>query len=391
MAAQDRQGPPAGAARRPGGGALAQAQLDLARQYGFASWRALKAHVDGLAAARGGTDDRVVGRFLDRVGTGDLEAVREAISADPAIVHAAGPHPFWGGRPQALHVAVESRHREVFDLLLAAGADPAGRNGGYEGWSPLALAVDRGERGMQDALLAAGARVGLMEALLLGDDQAVARLLPGDRPALPPARANGGSWLALARTVTALDRLLELGADPHLPDRWGAAPVEALSRLGPAGRSLVARLRAHGIAAAPQDYARLGDQAALAGLALHDPSAVRSDAVMMGAADFGHHELAEWLLAQGADANARSAHGSRGTALHSAAWEGDLRMARILVEHGADPGARDPEHHNTPAGWARVAAQVTSNPRCLDVARYLGPLTPDDRDARGNDSSSAPR
>ncbi len=365
---------------RPGA-TLAQAQLDLARQYGFASWRALKAHVDGLATARVGAGDGAVARFLERVGTGDLGAVRDALIADPDIVHAIGPHPFWGGRPQALHVAVESRHREIFDLLLEAGADPSGRNGEYDHWSPLALAIDRGEPGMQRALLTAGADVGLMEALLLGDDAAVARLLPGDRPALPAVRPNGGSWLALARTVTAIGRLLELGADPHLPDRWGATPVEALSRLGTAGRPLVACLRSHGIAAAPQEYARLGDQTALAELVSRDPSVARSDAVLMGAVDFGHHELAEWLLGRGADANARSAQGSRGTALHSAAWEGDLRMARILVAHGGDARARDAEHHNTPAGWARVSTQITGNPRCLDVARYLDSLTPDDEDA----------
>ena len=163
-----------------------------------------------------------------------------------------GPHPFWGGRPQALHVAVESRHREIFDLLLEAGADASGRNDEYEHWSPLALAIERGETGMQRALLTAGARAGLLEALLLGDDAAVARLLPGDRPALPATRPNGGSWLAFARTVTAIDRLLELGADPHLPDRWGASPIEALSRLGPAGRPLVARLRSHGFPQHPR-------------------------------------------------------------------------------------------------------------------------------------------
>jgi hypothetical protein len=180
--------------------------------------------------------------------------------------------------------------------------------------------------------------------------------------------------------VTAIDRLLELGADAHLPDRWGATPIEALSRLGPPGRPLVAHLRSRGIPAAPQEYARLGDQAALAELARRDPSVARSDAVLMGAVDFGHHELAQWLLARGADANSRSAQGSRGTALHSAAWEGDVRMARILIAYGADAGARDAEHHNTPAGWARVSAKITSNARCLDVASYLDSLAPDGED-----------
>jgi ankyrin repeat protein len=105
-----------------------------------------------------------------------------------------------------------------------------------------------------------------------------------------------------------------------------------------------------------------------------DPAVVRSDEVLLGAVDFGQHELAEWLLAQGADVNARSPRGSRGTALHSAAWAGDLRMARLLVTRGAALGARDAGHDNTPAGWARVAAQVTNKPTCRQVAEYLESL-----------------
>ena len=62
------------------------------------------------------------------------------------------------------------------------------------------------------------------------------------------------------------------------------------------------------------------------------------------------------------------------TALHSAAWNGDLRMAKLLVEAGADITARDPEHDNTPAGWAEVAINITNNPDCKDVADYLAGL-----------------
>jgi ankyrin repeat protein len=85
---------------------------------------------------------------------------------------------------------------------------------------------------------------------------------------------------------------------------------------------------------------------------------------------FGHHELVEWLLAQGANVNARDG-GDRWTALHSVAWEGDLRMAKILVAAGADLNARDGEHHATPAKCARVAIEVTNNPACRDVAEFL--------------------
>jgi ankyrin repeat protein len=357
------------------GATLAQAQRIVAEQYGFQSWRALKSHVDGLAGSSCGRDDDAVGRFLERAGVGDTDAVRAAIAEDPGIVHAVGPHPFWGGRPQALHVAIEARRREMFDLLLDSGADVDGLNNDYEHWSPLALAIDRDQPDMQRALLGAGARVGLLEALLLGDDAAVGQLLRDGRSPLPAISPNGGSLLAFARTVTAIDRLLELGVDRYQKDRWGASPVEAMSRLGAPGRPLVLHLLACGIPAEPQEHARLGDEAALAALAERDPAVTQSEAVMMGAVDFGHHELVGWLLAHGADPNAHSATGSRGSALHSAAWEGDLRMARLLVAAGADVQARDAEHHNTPAGWARVAVDVTNNPRCAEVADYLESLT----------------
>ncbi len=96
-----------------------------------------------------------------------------------------------------------------------------------------------------------------------------------------------------------------------------------------------------GAAAGPAEYARLGDRQALAAIAESDPSGVRSDAVIMGAVDFGHHALVEWLLARGANVNARATAQSRHTALHAAAWNGDLRMVELLVTAGAGRSARD--------------------------------------------------
>jgi len=97
----------------------------------------------------------------------------------------------------------------------------------------------------------------------------------------------------------------------------------------------------------------------------------RSEPVMMAAVDFGHHHLVRWLLGRGANVNARAAAGSGGTALHSAAWNGDLAMVKLLVTAGADVTARDPEHDNTPAGWAEVAITVSNNPKCRAVVDYL--------------------
>ena len=45
----------------------------------------------------------------------------------------------------------------------------------------------------------------------------------------------------------------------------------------------------------------------------------------------------------------------RTTPLHQAAYEGDLELARLLVELGADVDREDPTFHSTPVGWAEHA------------------------------------
>jgi ankyrin repeat protein len=306
--------------------------------------------------------------FLRAVGDGEIDSVRAMLTAEPALVHAVGPHPYWGGRPQALHVAIETGRRDLFDLLLAADADPNGRNGEYDLWSPLMLAINRDRAEMRDALISRGARIGLVEALLLKDDAAVDVLLADGLPAMAP---NQGSILAFARTPRAIDRLLAMGAEIERKDRWGLTPIEAMSRAGPDGGGLVRHMMTHGVAPDPETFARLGDRDMLAALAETDPEIVRRDAVLMAAVDHRRHELVRWLLGQGANANARTPDLSRQTALHNAAWNGDLAMVQLLVEHGADLRARDGEHDNTPRGWAETSARITNNPNCMDVAAWL--------------------
>jgi Ankyrin repeats (many copies) len=207
--------------------------------------------------------------------------------------------------------------------------------------------------------------------MLFEDDGLVANLLRAGTVALPAIEPNGGSLLAFARTPFAIDRLLELGVSPDRKDRWGASPMEAMSRLGPRGRQLVHHLLSRGLRAEPQEYARLGDKEALAALIEANADLARSDAVMAAAVDFGHHDLVLWLIERGASVNAPPTGGSGVTPLHSAAWNGDLPMVKLLVAAGANVSARDLEHNNTPAGWAQVAITVSNNPRCKDVVEYL--------------------
>jgi ankyrin repeat protein len=55
------------------------------------------------------------------------------------------------------------------------------------------------------------------------------------------------------------------------------------------------------------------------------------------------------------------------TALHHAAAAGELSIAHLLVEHGADHTAREPEFNAQPAGWARYFKKE-------EIQRYLESL-----------------
>ncbi|MGH8235698.1 MAG: ankyrin repeat domain-containing protein [Steroidobacteraceae bacterium] len=352
---------------------LADAQFALARDYGFSSWRALKAHVEQLQSSSPTLSDEDVAMFLRAVGAGRMEAIRAALAAAPQLVNAVGPHPYWGGRPQALHVSIETGRRDVFDQLLAAGADIDGNNRLYDHWSPVMITYDKDRPDMRETLLARGARIGVVEALMAGDDAAVSRMLQRGKSAVPPD-PNGGSILAFARTPYAIDRLLELGAAIDIKDRWETTPMEAFSRLGPAGQRLVEHLLTRGVAAPPEAYARMGDKDAIARMLAADPRLLENDDIIMAAVDFGHRELVQWLIDRGANPNARSRIGSEGTALHSAAFEGDLDMVKLLVAAGADIRALDREYNNTPEGFARAAIEITNNPQCAAVAKYLREL-----------------
>jgi ankyrin repeat protein len=361
------------ALQRERGGTLATAQLAIAREHGQPSWRALKAHLErARVAPRRALDDEAVATFLRAVGTGELATVEARLRDEPALVNAVGPHPFWGGRPQALHVAIEADRGEIIRVLLRAGADVDGDNTEYSHWSPLMLAIQRRRTKPRRWLLDRGARVNLGEALLAGDDTRALALLKRGRTALGAPVPNDGSWLALARTLAAIDRLLALGASLETRDRWGATPLEAISRSGRRATTLVRHLASHGVAVDAEAYARLGDRRSLARLAASDPDVLHRPGVVKSAVDFGHRALVTWLVDRGADPNARSTdRASHDTCLHSAAWNGDLAMVELLLARGADRTLLDDEHHNTPAGWAEVAAGVTNNAACLAVAKLL--------------------
>lgn len=84
------------------------------------------------------------------------------------------------------------------------------------------------------------------------------------------------------------------------------------------------------------------------------------DDLVARAAELGRPEAIRLLVELGFDVNARH----RTTALHEAALRGNLPLAMLLVQLGADPSIVDTEFDSTPAGWARHGDH-------LEVADYL--------------------
>ncbi|MCY2966116.1 MAG: ankyrin repeat domain-containing protein [Planctomycetota bacterium] len=87
----------------------------------------------------------------------------------------------------------------------------------------------------------------------------------------------------------------------------------------------------------------------------HDRRQIVNNALVFAAA-WGQHETAAELLAHGAEINAIPAgFDFAGTPLHYAALNNRREMADWLLARGADPNIRDTKVHNTPDGWAAYA------------------------------------
>jgi ankyrin repeat protein len=243
---------------------LSDAQLAVAREHGFSSWRALRAEVEQRGA--GATE-----AFFAACAAGDLPALRERLDRDPELanardehgataLHTALPHPDavrlllergadpnvrdTGDNALPLHFAAGGAPIETVQALLDAGSDVHGTGDAHRldviGW---AACFAEPRRDVIELLLARGARHHAFSAVATGDHHALRRLAAEDPDALgrqlgraeqeqtalhyciaPPDGLVGGLFRTGEHYRT-LELLVELGAEMEATEAKGRTPL----------------------------------------------------------------------------------------------------------------------------------------------------------------------
>ncbi|MGN6504223.1 MAG: ankyrin repeat domain-containing protein [Tepidisphaeraceae bacterium] len=187
---------------------LALAQLAVAREYGFSSWRTLAAHVRTLRAdpaTAPGMDEATLRRtFQKAVEQRRLDDLRRCLQQDPSLANA--PLFSFGGR--AVHAA--RGHLPTIDLLLSFGADLNLRSDWWAGpWHVLETA----DPAWADALIARGAMLDPCSAAHLNRLDDLRVMLASDPAAVAMLGGDGCRPLHFAASVETIDLLLTAGAD----------------------------------------------------------------------------------------------------------------------------------------------------------------------------------
>jgi hypothetical protein len=293
---------------------LSDAQLAIAREYGFPSWARLKSHLEKPTLSDRLTlphheriEDVTFRRAVDLIDAGDVAGLRTHLKQHPSLVHQRLV--FEGGNyfrnPSLLEFIAENpvRHGslpanivEVARVILDAGVE----------------------------------RSAMIEALMLVSTGRIPR----------ECRVQ----------VPLIDLLCDYGADPD-----NAIRAATLHGEFEAVNALIARGARFDLPIA----AALGRVDAARRLLAQASPEDRHLALTL-AADVGDVEVVRLLLDAGEDPNRYNPVGghSHTTPLHQAAGAGHEEVVRLLVERGARLDMKDILWRATPTGWARHAGRA---------------------------------
>lgn len=396
---------------------LAEAQFELAKEHGFASWRALKAHVDALT---------IEGQLFAAAERGDVESLGSLLDEHPEQLGARRPPYEWtllhvaaqqghlaavdlllrrgldpntrerGDNTYALHWAAAAGHVDVVRRLVDAGSDVAGAGDDHEleviGWATCwDGARDDAHRDIVDYLVRNGARHHIFSAIAMGLGAEVRRLVAKDPTVLTRRMSRNENHMTplhfavRVRRPEMVELLIELGADPLATDGSGY-PVAIHATTPEVDDAVMLRIRE--LTAGELLSAERGHRPVhattldlVAALSLRDwdtaarvtrdnPGLLTSSAASGGVlhlmAKRGDAPAVEWLLAHGAPPNALWPHWDADvTPLHLAASQGHAEVVRLLLSAGADQTIKDSKHHSEPIGWADFFGQ----PAIVDMLR----------------------
>jgi ankyrin repeat protein len=380
---------------------LADAQLTVAREYGFPSWRAVKAHVDVLT---------LDGQLFDAAERGDGASLGALLDAHPEKLHVTKPPYAWsllhvaahkgradvvalllargldvntrerGDNTYAIHWAAAAGHGYVVRQLIDAGADVVGAGDDHAleviGWATCWDGCDDdAHRAIADMLVRHGARHHVFSLIALNRGDELRRLVATDASTLNRRMSRNESHATPLHFAVKMRRpnmvalLIELGADPLAVDADGF-PAAAYAISPDTDRAMMERIREMTSAElVSADRGRRMPRAQaldlLAALALRDwdtaERLARADPRLLDpsggalhlAAKRGDAPVVRWLLDHGALPNGLWAHWDADvTPLHMAVLSGHAEIVSILRDAGADPLIEDSKHHSGAIGWA---------------------------------------
>jgi uncharacterized protein len=296
---------------------LASAQLAVAREYGFSSWRTLKTEVERREILTSRDLSRLTALLAARpeLATTQMEHWTDHKSAEPLGFMAMLR--FDHGRlglPRNLPGT-----GAVAGVLIETGAPVNGHSGASE--TPLITAASYGDAEVAQVLIDAGADLEVRAAPDAGG-------VPGGTALL---------HAAVFGMTTVLDLLVRAGAQVHSIEE-AAAAGDVTGWLTPTS-PLEARIRALAMAV---DHQRL--------------------------------QVLDQLVAAGTPVDAEDAEYDR-QALRLAAQNGRPAGVRRLLELGADPNHRDPKHNRTALEWSQPEHRYLDSPAHDEVDTLLRPLT----------------